>query len=84
VGDPLAEPYVTRPITLRTDDLELTPNRHCFGGQENTSKAYSTEFDLGLRFGAGFEGTALGDHLNVHAGLEIPATRTTWWPVSRR
>lgn len=71
VGDPLAEPYVTRPITLRTDDLELTPNRHCFGGQENTSKAYSTEFDLGLRFGAGFEGTALGDHLNVHAGLEI-------------
>ena len=71
VGDPLPDPYATRPIIARADDRELTPSRHCFGGQENSSGTWSGEFKLGLRFGAGFEGTALGDHLNVHAGLEI-------------
>lgn len=71
VGDPLPDPYATRPIVARADDRELTPSRHCFGGQENSSEAWSGEFKLGLHFGAGFEGTALGDHLNVHAGLEI-------------
>ena len=71
VGDPFPEPYATRSITARADDRELTPSRHCLGGQENSSEAWSGEFKLGLHFGAGFEGTALGDHLNVHAGLEI-------------
>ena len=69
VGEP--DPLVTRPILARADDLQLTPNRHCFGGQENNSGAYANEFKLGVSFGAGFEGSGLGDHLNVHAGIEI-------------
>ncbi|MBN2871967.1 MAG: hypothetical protein JXJ30_03540, partial [Halothiobacillaceae bacterium] len=64
-------PVADRPITRQRDDLELTPNRHCFGGQENSSGAYANEFKLGVSFGAGFEGSALGDHLNLHAGIEI-------------
>jgi hypothetical protein len=69
VGEP--DPLVTRPILARSDDLQLTPNRHCFGGQENNSGTYSNEFKLGVSFGAGFEGSGLGDHLNVRAGIEI-------------
>jgi hypothetical protein len=56
---------------MRPDDELLTPNRHCFGGQEDHGKAFSNEFLLGVSFAAGFEGSALNDHLNVHAGLEI-------------
>jgi hypothetical protein len=71
VGQPEANPSASAPITARPDDLALTPNRHCLGGQENNSGSYSNQFDLGLHFGAGFEGSGLGEHLNVHAGIEI-------------
>ncbi len=64
-------PIAERPITRRTDDKELTPNRHCFGGQENSTGVYENEFKLGVSFAAGFEGSALGDHLNLHAGIAI-------------
>lgn len=64
-------PIAERPITRQLDDRELTPNRHCFGGQENSAGVYENEFRLGVSFGAGFEGSALGDHLNLHAGIEI-------------
>jgi hypothetical protein len=71
VGEPQTDRYVFLPPMPRPDDSLLTPSRHCFGGQENRALVYSNDFKLGVTFAAGFEGSALADHLNVHAGIEI-------------
>ncbi|MDD3545826.1 MAG: carboxypeptidase-like regulatory domain-containing protein, partial [Kiritimatiellae bacterium] len=72
VGAPNTGGYDSGEYVIRYPDLDpLTPSRHAFGGATSTDAAITNTFTLGLTFGTSFEGSALGDHLYVRAGLEI-------------
>jgi len=72
VGAPSTGGYDSGDYVIIYPDLDpLTPSRHAFGGATSTDPSVTNTFTLGLNFGTSFEGSALGDHLYVRAGLEI-------------
>ena len=72
VGAPNTGGYDSGDYVIIYPDLDpLTPSRHAFGGATSTDASVTNTFTLGLTFGTSFEGSALGDHLYVRAGLEI-------------
>ncbi|MDX9868458.1 MAG: carboxypeptidase regulatory-like domain-containing protein [Kiritimatiellia bacterium] len=72
VGDPNTGGYDSGDYVILYPELDpLTPSRHAFGGATSTDASVTNTFTLGLTFGTSFEGSALGDHLYVRAGLEI-------------
>jgi hypothetical protein len=56
---------------LIPDDKALTPMRGAFGEQKVISTSKTNSLALGVNFGTSIEGSALGDHLSVRAGIEI-------------